>query len=339
MGKHIIKVGIAGLGRSGWNLHVRQLKKDRKYKIVAVCDVMDDRLRQARKTLKCAVYRKYEDFIAHPGMDLVIIATPTRDHFYMAEAALKEGLNVVLEKPVTGSLKQVRKLQLISRKAKRILSPFYNFRFSNDFLSIKKILDSGLVGMPFLIKRQVGYFNRRDDWQSSAKESGGILNAATIHYIDQVIQLFGCLPRVKWFDLRKAVSKGDAADHSKLILAFPGGCIADIEVSWAEAINGFEWLIYGPRGAIMKKDDELRVKWFEEKEIVSGKAKSRSYFSGEKIKWKEMTYKINTAFSTGYYDLLYKAVRGNGPLPVTLSSAMDAMLIIDQCRKQNERKA
>ena len=325
-----IKVGIVGLGRSGWNLHAKALTADPQYRITAVCDQSVQRLDQAKRELGCEVYDDFYAFLGHPELELVIIASTTKNHVWMARAALEKGLHVVLEKPLAASVAEVLELKKASQQYKRILSPYFNFRFKPDFVLIKKILGEGLIGEPFLIKRQVGYFNRRDDWQSQAGELGGILNADTIHAVDQVIQLAGNLPDDIWRDVRRVVSKGDAPDHSKVLLRFPGGCVGDIEVSWAQALDGYEWLIYGPTGAIRRSGKKLLVRWFAEKDLAETPTSDRSYFSAEKIGWQDRKYDVDDATTPLYYRLLFEAILGRGPVPVELDGAIDTMRVMEK---------
>lgn len=334
--KAVINVGIVGLGRSGWNLHVSSLRSHPKYKIIAVCDIDGKRLQEADRELGAKGYNDYSAFLQHPGLELVVIASPSKDHTWMAQEAMDRGLDVVLEKPIALLLKDALHLKNCAEQTGRILCPYYNFRFSHLFILIRSILSQGLIGKPHLIRRQVGYFNQRDDWQSLLSEGGGIVNAAAIHHVDEVIQLIGQTPSVKWYDMRHLVSKGDTPDYIKIILGFPNGCIADVEVSWVEALPGCGWLIYGTHGSLRFYAKSLTVRWFVEDGVSSGLPQDRSYYSGENIPWQERTYSVEEGFASDYYDQLAIALTANGLLPVTLESAIDTMAIIENFQKIKE---
>lgn len=331
--KSQIKVGIVGLGRSGWDLHAQALRKDPDYQITAVCDVDAQHLKQAQEELGARPYADYAAFLKHPELEVVVVAAKTLDHYPMAKQALLAGKHVVLEKPLTQSVAEVLELEKIAKKVKRILSPYYNFRFRKDFLIIRSVLGQGLLGKVYLIRRQVGYYNRRDDWQAKSQEAGGIISAATIHAVDQILQLAQQLPKTIWQDLQKLVSRGDVSDHSKLLMRFANGLVADIEVSWVQALAGCEWLVYGTRGAIRKYGDTLQVKWFDEKDVVKGQVQDRSYLSGEKITWQEKKYKVGDEFAPDYYPLLFKAIREEADPPVKLENAIRTMKVIEGLNK------
>ena len=326
----LIRVGVVGLGRSGWDIHVRVLQNHSRYQIVAVCDPLTDRLDEAELKLGCVGYNEYGQFLKHIGLELVVIASPTKEHAWMAEEAIKNNLHVVLEKPLATTIQEIEKMSLLIKESDLFLSPYYNFRFKKDFLLIQSLLQEGRIGTPYLIRRHVGYFNRRDDWQSKLNEAGGILNAATIHHLDCVIQLVGQLPSEITCDLQRVVSKGDAPDHSKLFMRFPNRCVGDVEVSWVQALAGCQWLIYGPRGAIRQDGNTLTVKWFLEEETLSGEPENRSYLSGEQIQWMEQTYQVEEGMGEEYYELLAEALQRKNDPPVTLESAIDTKRIIER---------
>ena len=327
----VIRVGVAGLGRSGWNLHVTSLQHDARYQIVAVCDVNEGRLAQAKTELGVSTFTDFRVFLEEVDPELVVVASPTVDHAWMVRYALESGCHVVVEKPLTAKVSQAESLQLLAIKQNCLLFPYYNFRFAEDYLWIKDFLSQDRIGRPFLIKKHVGYFNRRDDWQSFNVEAGGILGAATIHHVDQMIQLAGAQPIEIWKDVRRLVSKGDAPDHSKIVMRFPDGLVADVEVSWAESIGGTDWSIYGPRGAVRGEGGNFLIRWFDEDKVTMALAPDRSYLSGEKISWKEETQSSGVGFSNGYYDALVSAIRNDQQPPVTWESAIESFKVLERC--------
>ncbi len=84
-----IRIGIVGLGRAGWNMHVKELAtRGDCYRIVAVSDVLADRRARAESELGCRAYARVEDLIADPEVELVDVASRSTDHFEHARLAL-----------------------------------------------------------------------------------------------------------------------------------------------------------------------------------------------------------------------------------------------------------
>jgi len=71
-----VKVGIAGLGRSGWDIHARIFENlSDKYKVVAVSDRIEKRRREAVEKFGCKAYSEFDDLIKDRSVELVVVAT------------------------------------------------------------------------------------------------------------------------------------------------------------------------------------------------------------------------------------------------------------------------
>ena len=69
MKKEPIKLGIIGIGRAGWGMHLKELEgKEDMYKIVAVCDVEADRRKMAEEKFGCKTYERVEDMVFDPDV-------------------------------------------------------------------------------------------------------------------------------------------------------------------------------------------------------------------------------------------------------------------------------
>ena len=337
----MIKCGLIGLGRSGWDIHLKCIKNNNNFLLSSISDNNSDRLNEAVKDIDCKGFLDYNELIKDSNIDLIIIATPSKTHFQIAKKALKAKKHVLIEIPITSTINEALELKELAKESKKHLIPFYNFRFADEFLKIQSILNDNIIGVPFLIKRQVAYFNRRNDWQSMKINQGGILNAAAIHHIDQALQLVNDKPIDIWSDLKHLVSRGDAPDHCKIIMRFPSGCVADIEVSWAMSIEESKpWQIFGPRGTISQSKNTLICRWYDKKEITKNVKGERSYLSNETINWKEDTFMLQEDYLLGkvpiLYDKIADCINKNLEIPITVDSALIAMEIIKIIEDQNK---
>ena len=118
MGK-IIRVAIAGFGRSGYGIHTKCLReKQDKFKIVAVADELPERREDAVKEFGCPVFENYKDMLKNvKNIDLFVNATPSRFHVEASLAAIKAGLNVVSEKPSAPTVAEFDKIIAAAKKA------------------------------------------------------------------------------------------------------------------------------------------------------------------------------------------------------------------------------
>lgn len=158
MASNPIRLGIVGLGRSGWCGHCRELKgRERKFHVVAACDVLPDRLDKAAAAYGCKTYTRIEDLIADPNVEMVDIATRSSDHFEQAMMALKAGKLVTVEKPMCTTYAEAKKLRAAAKG--RLLNwgvmivdhalQFLSCPVKSIWSDLKRIVSEAKKGTPF----------------------------------------------------------------------------------------------------------------------------------------------------------------------------------------------
>src|SRR5207247_5899878 len=99
------------------------------------------------------------------------------------------GKHVIVEKPMAMSLAEADSMIAAAKRARKKLIVHQNYRFYPEFLHLKEIVDSGLIGRVFHIRNYITAFARRNDWQTLSKNGGGVLNNTCVHFLDQILQL------------------------------------------------------------------------------------------------------------------------------------------------------
>src|SRR5438445_289607 len=79
------------------------------------------------------------------ALDLVVIATPNRAHVPLAITALEAGLPVVVDKPVAPSAADAERLIAAARAQGHLLSAFQNRRWDSDFLTARRLIQTGAL--------------------------------------------------------------------------------------------------------------------------------------------------------------------------------------------------
>ena len=142
-----IQVGVIGLGRSGWDIHCNIISKlDCCFQVLAVCELNKAFTKQAKEEFSCRVYYDIDSMLRDSAIDLVVVATPTKTHFDIAKAALKNNKHVIIEKPICSSMQELIDLYEIANDMNRCFFPFYNFRYRDDYTLVRKILASSHLG-------------------------------------------------------------------------------------------------------------------------------------------------------------------------------------------------
>jgi len=152
-----INLGVIGLGQQANWLTSCFMEMD-DVQVVAGCDVYDikrDRFYNKVKNYyaekgmkKCApdMYEDYQELLARPDIDAVVIAVPDHQHAIIAIAACKAGKDVYLEKPMTLTIYEGKQLCKAVRKYGRILQMGSQQRSDEEFIHAANVVREGMLG-------------------------------------------------------------------------------------------------------------------------------------------------------------------------------------------------
>lgn len=366
-----IRIGIVGIGRAGWGMHCKELEDRReKFEIVAACDIIKERRDLMADRYGCKTYRRIEELIEDRDVELVDIATRSRDHFEHARLALLGGKDVFLEKPMCRTYEEARKLKRVATRGESNLYVRHNRRFEPCFNHVREIIDSGILGDVFQVKlRRLG-FGRRSDWQTLKRYGGGQTMNWGPHIIDHALRLLDSPLKHVWGDTRRIAAAGDADDHVKIVLTGRNGRVVDLEVSGGAAlVDEPVYVVWGHRGGLWSDDKVIRVRYLDPscpdpedkadpstphidagfmearpkkapgpkpKGTASPPFRSASRPKGGADKWIEKTFPVapkNRAEMPAIWDALYDTIRKGKPFPISLDEALDVMKVTDMARR------
>ncbi len=338
---NIVSVGVAGLGRSGWNIHAEALKKlPQHFRIVAAMDVDAARRAEAEATFGCRSYDSFEALVADDDLELVVVATPNRLHTEHAIAAMRAGRHVVVEKPFALTPEDADRTIAVASEVRRVVAPFQNRRYEPHFQKVQEVIDSGILGRIVEIRIVWHSFTRRWDWQTLKEFGGGLLNNNGPHLLDQALELFGPAEPDVTVDLQNALSSGDAEDHVKLMLRAPDAPTIDIELTAVCAYPQDRWLVMGTAGGLRGSTTKLEWKWVDwstmpERPVERVPTSDRTYNS-EALSWSEDAWEgveDGSREHLRFYEDLHATLQSGAPLVITPESVRRQMKIIHTCRE------
>lgn len=340
-----VRLGLVGLGRAGWGMHCPELRgREDRFRIVAACDLIPERRQRMADTYGCRAYERVEDLVGDPDVEVVDIATRSKDHFAHASLALMAGKTVFLEKPMCVTYEEARGLQQLASVSAGGLYVRHNRRFEPAFRHIREILASGILGEVFEVKlRRVGY-QRRDDWQSLREFGGGQLLNWGPHIVDHALQLLGAPVAEVWSDLRRVAAVGDAEDHLKLLIRGENGRLVDLEISGGAALAEPEYLIWGDRGALRGEGDTLTLRYLDpEVELPPrspdpGTPREGTFGTPETLPWIEKTVPVQPSDPgdmTSIWDALYRTLREGEPFPIALEEAVEVTRVTSLAKERS----
>lgn len=137
-----LKIGILGCGPISQAAHFESAVKAKNAELYAICDVADDlRDRMAATYAPTRTFRDYDEMLADPLVDAVVIATSDAFHVAAATQALKAGKHVLCEKPLGVSVEEVEALKQAVTSSGKILQVGHMKRFDAGLQSAKDFID------------------------------------------------------------------------------------------------------------------------------------------------------------------------------------------------------
>ncbi|WP_454828973.1 oxidoreductase [Pseudoxanthomonas wuyuanensis] len=201
---------------------------------------------------------------ADPAIDLVVIAAPNNVHASLAEAALRHGKHVVVDKPFTVTLAEARSVLAHAERSGRVLSVFQNRRWDADFLTVRRLIADGQLGD---IAQFHSHFDRfrpqvADRWRERDEPGGGLWFDLGPHLLDQALQLFG-MPQAIFADLAQQRAAAKTVDYFNVLLRYPRLRVALHAGSLVPA-SGLRFAVHGTGGSYIKhgldeQEDRLRA--------------------------------------------------------------------------------
>ncbi|NLF38469.1 Gfo/Idh/MocA family oxidoreductase [bacterium] len=248
--------------------HIDAILRHPAFRLTAVCDTSKERLAAAREAYPhITTFTSADTMLKRTDLDLAVIITPHNTHAPLALKCLRAGLHVVVEKPLAITTGEVRQMLAAARAKKRMLSTFHNRRWDNDYLVLRDILASGVIGDVFRIEAGCnGYHKQRDWWRSSKAVSGGSIYDWGAHFTDWILSLVPAkITSVTGFQAKHPAWKDYTnEDHSEYSLQFDNGCLATLTMSNLSAIDRPRWVLRGTNGSITAAQKSFVVKQYKD---------------------------------------------------------------------------
>ena len=341
-----IKLGIVGLGRAGRGMHLSELsdKLGSMFRIVAACDIEEDRRQQIQNEFGCKVYSKIEDMVKDKDIEVIDIATRSNDHYTHAKTALDAGMTVFLEKPISETYEEAKQLVEIAAKyPDRRLYVRHNRRFEPKFRQVMDIIDSGILGDVYYVKRSTDGFDIRRDWQTLSQYGGGQLLNWGPHLVDQALRFAGGDYEEMFSDIRHIVAAGDCEDVVHATMRGVNGRMVEIQISGASALKLPEYIVYGSRGALIDKNDgKFSIRYVDPSFELPRPAASIDTPAGAKfaapldIPFIEEEREWDNYRLDHTWTYLYEAIREGKEYPVSNEEALKVMQTICEIREKGK---
>ncbi len=338
MGSRPIEVGIIGLGRAGYDIHIARLRGDDRFRIAAVSDWLPERIDEVSSEFDCKGYADYRDMLSDPNVELVVVASASNTHAAITREVLRSGRHVLCEKPMASTAQSALSMIHAAAKARKKLFIHHQYRFNADATHIMDVIRSKRIGHIFEIRIRVLSFARRNDWQTLRKYNGGLLNNHGTHYLDLGLQMLGAPVKHVACNLQQIASAGDTEDHVKVLLIAENGCTLDFEASAACAYPEPKWTLLGSNGTLVSDGKTSKIKWFDPKkadtlEVVEGAVAGRKYGNDDVLPWQEEEVPSVGPDGGDFYDNVHAVLRERRAMVVKPEEVYEMMKLVEKCRR------
>ncbi len=226
----VVQIGVGGFGGRR-----RQLMRETGlFQLVACTDFNAEAMAAAQREDGAAPCANYEQLLATPGIEGVVISTGARDHAAQIIAAMERGLHVFTEKPLCSSAAEVEVLLACRRRfPKQVIGIGHN---PHDHLasstSLKRAIDAGDLGKIVAIEKTTGHSGgfhiKPGDWRGDPdKNPGGMLFQCGVHAFHELMYLFGPIVSVQ-ASMRYDVHTTKTADAAQCLVQFASGLIGTV---------------------------------------------------------------------------------------------------------------
>ncbi|WP_123041099.1 oxidoreductase [Cohnella candidum] len=338
-----LNVGIAGFGLSGQIFHAPIIRSIEGIEIVKVFSSNAQKVKQHLPDAD--VVSAFDDLLSDNAIDLVVITTPNDTHYDFAKRSLIAGKHVVVEKPFVITSEEARDLMETAALQNRVLSVYQNRRWDNDFLTVKRTVDSGVLGDIALYEAHYDRYRPEvtDRWREKEGPGSGMLYDLGAHLIDQALYLFG-KPASVYADVFPQRIDSKVDDYFHIVLTY-GKMRAILHSGSLVSKHGPRFQLHGSQGSFTKygldsQEDMLRQGG------TPGKAdwgKDREEDYGEithMINGRMITEKVETLSGCYecYYQGIYDAIMYNAPAPVRAEEALITIKVIELAMRSSVEK-
>jgi predicted dehydrogenase len=246
----MIRVGLTGLGYWGPNL-ARNF--DDLADLRWLCDLSpQQRERYARRFPNARLTADFDEVLADPEIDAVVVATPVVTHYELTKQALLAGKHVFVEKPPAVSGKEADELVSLAEERDLVLLPGHLLLYHPGVRRLNEIVNSGALGEVLYL-----YGNRQNLGQIRKDENA--LWSLGVHDLSVILHLIGEEPSQVWARGESFLNPG-VEDVVFCYLRFPSGAIAHMHLSWLDPHKMRKMTVVGRERMAVFDDMELERK-------------------------------------------------------------------------------
>ncbi|OXM83786.1 Gfo/Idh/MocA family protein [Paenibacillus rigui] len=233
----MIRIAVVGVNNIG-KIHCRYYDQHPDTELVAVCDLLEERVKEAAATYGVKAYADLRQLLDREQIDMVCVATGGDEkgshHYEPVMAAIEAGVDVLVEKPISNRIAEARAMVKAAADRNVRFGCNLNHRFTPAAAKGKEWIERSLLGTPLFINMRLTIDNKADstEWFH--------MRALHPHSIDVMRYFFGDVKRVQAF-MNKAPGRTTWSTAS-VNLEFANGAVGHLTGSYdMSMLHPIEW--------------------------------------------------------------------------------------------------
>jgi predicted dehydrogenase len=336
-----VRVAVVGCGLAGAVFHAPLIDATEGLRLAAVVTRDPERSAAARSRHPAAVV------VADVGrlwemadrLDVAVLATPNDTHLPLGLAALAAGLHLVVDKPLAATAADARRLIGEAARRGRTLSVFHNRRWDGDFLTLRRLVDSGELGEVYRFESRFERWRPvpKAGWRQhpGAGQAGGLLYDLGPHLIDQALLLFGPVRSVH-AEIERRRPGASVDDDAFLALGHENGVRSHLWMNAVAARPGPRFRVLASRAAWTKHGLDVQ----EGRLRQGGDPRQDGFGEEAEADWgvlddgaRPRPVRTEPGAYRAFYAGLVRSVRDGAPPPVDPADAVAGLEIIAAARR------
>jgi predicted dehydrogenase len=257
-----VRLGIVGLGNMGTS-HCTWILDGKipNLELAAVCDLDPEKLGKYTNQLQ---FTDCSRMIKSGAIDAILVATPHYSHTTIGIQALKAGLHVLVEKPISVHKADCERLIKAHANKKQVFSAMFNQRTDSVYQKIRELIQNGELGTIRRVNWIITNWFRTEAYYASggwratwAGEGGGVLLNQCPHNLDLYQWLFGMPQRVRGFCSLGRYHDIEVEDDVTAYFEYDNGCTGVFITSTGEAPGTNRLEITGEQGRLVMENGKL----------------------------------------------------------------------------------
>jgi predicted dehydrogenase len=308
----VTRIGLIGAGGIG-KAYLEALADCASVKVVGVADENVDLAEEIATGLGARAYRSHRALAEDGRCDAALVCTPPVTHDRICRDLLRVGMPVLCEKPFALDAGEARSLAELAQEQDTLLTMASKFRYVDDVVRTRSIMESGLLGDILLIENAfTSPVSMRGRWNADpAVSGGGVLIDNGTHSVDVLRYLMGPLARVHAVEGVRTQAL-PVEDTAQMFVESLEGVRGVVDLSWSLSKDRSSYLeVHGTEGVI-------RTGWTESRYRQRGSSEWTVFGRG---------YRKHDALRAQVENFC-SAVAGEEPLRITTDDAIASVEVV-----------